>query len=192
MKKINDHAKEAAVERWFPLMLWDLKDELVFRLMDKMLPFGREHGLLVIGDAGVGKTPFAKIWCHILATYQINSKGGNKKSQIRKGQSMEEFRTKNQSLGEALLLDDPLMEMLKPDPLKLWFDVAESGAGPARYTNAKFTANQPRVLVTNEMNAKADRGPSETFTHEERCIHIERLTNDRPYASRRVEAGRLT
>ena len=77
---------------------------------------------------------------------------------------MEEFRTKNQSLGEALSLDDPLMELLKPDPLKLWFDVAESGAGPARYSNAKFTVNQPRVLVTNEMNAKADPGPQESFT----------------------------
>ena len=172
MKKINDHGKEAQVERWFPLMVWDLKDEIVFQLLDKMLAFGREHGLLVIGDAGVGKTPFAKIWCHILATYQINAAGVNKKAQIRKGQSMEEFRTKSQSIGEALLLDDPLMELLKPDPLKLWFDVAESGAGPARYANAKFTANQPRVLVTNEFNNKADLGPYEPFTYKDICCGI--------------------
>ena len=80
---------------------------------------------------------------------------------------MEDFRSKAQSIGEALFLDDPHLELLNAEGLKAWFDLAEGGRGRARYHDATFMLNQPRVLATNAIKLGTAEMPAEPKPNEE-------------------------
>ena len=80
---------------------------------------------------------------------------------------MEAFRGRKQGQCEGLMLDDPLLGNLNAEQLKSWFDLKEAGSGEARYSDAKFCANAPRALLTNEINYEAEPGKDEPFLPKE-------------------------
>ena len=165
IKRINTIRADATSEYFYPLLSFDLKPVFRDLILPRLLPFAREHGLFIAGQAGVGKTPLVKILAFLLCRFWCKEKGIDQaRPSLRRGKKLERFRAKAQQISEMLLLDDPVLELLNWESLKDYFDLTEVGFGDGRYTDSKYCLNGPRALVTNVLNYDGEPDANVAFT----------------------------
>lgn len=157
VQRLNALNSDADSESFYPLLTFDLQDVFRDNILPLILPFAKEHGLLVAGWPGIGKTQFAKIWAMLLGRFWLSERDiDNRKASWRRGTKIERFRSKVQEVQELLMLDDPNLDLLDLEDVKAWFDLTEIGSGSGRYSDTKYCLNGPRALLTNELDFDAE------------------------------------
>ena len=116
-----------------------------------VMPTMTAHGLILLGPAGVGKTPTAIILALAVARHLVVTRGlDGHIPGFRRSKQIDGFRERPGELHVPVLLDDPLLHSMNMEDLKSFLDVAENTLVDARYRAAKFVRNQVRILLNNE------------------------------------------
>ena len=138
-------------EYFFPLVLHDLDQSFLEKVVPLVLPTMTGHGLILLGRAGVGKTPTAIILALAVARHLVIARGlDGHIPGWRRSKQIDGFRERPGELHVPVLLDDPLLNSMNMEDLKSFLDVAENTLVDARYRAAKFVRNQVRILLNNE------------------------------------------
>ena len=144
-------------EYFFPLLLHDLNQDFLEKVVPIVLPTMTSHGLILLGRAGIGKTPTAIILALAVARHMVVSRG--LEGHIpgwRRSKQIDGFRERPGELHVPVLLDDPLLNLRNMEALKSFLDVAENTLVDARYRAAKFVRNQCRILLNNEWGSEKE------------------------------------
>ena len=139
-------------EYFFPLLLLhDLDQSFLEKVVPMVMPTMTGHGLILLGRAGVGKTPTAIILALAVARHLVVTRGlDGHIPGFRRSKQIDGFRERPGELHVPVLLDDPLLHSMNMEDLKSFLDVAENTLVDARYRAAKFVRNQVRILLNNE------------------------------------------
>lgn len=65
----------AAVEQGFPISVFDLKNVFTAEILPQVIPYAPDHGFVVVGKPGSGKTPFVIALASGMGQYWIDSQG---------------------------------------------------------------------------------------------------------------------
>ena len=142
---------QTEAEYFFPLLLHDLNDAFLREVVPLILPTLTSFGLILLGKAGIGKTPAAILLVMAVAGHIVLSR--NLEGFIpgwRRSKQIDGFREQPGEIHIPVLLDDPNLHGINVEDLKSFLDVGENGLVDARYRAAKFVRNQCRVLLNNE------------------------------------------
>ena len=144
-------------EYFFPLLLHDLNQEFLEKVVPLVLPSMTTHGLILLGKAGAGKTPTAIILAMAVARHLVVARGleGHVPG-WRRSKQIDGFRERPGEIHVPVLLDDPLLHSMNMEDLKSFLDAAENTLVDARYRAAKFVRNQVRILLNNEWGAEKE------------------------------------
>ena len=152
---------QAEPEWFFPLLLGDLNPEFLKKIVPVILPLMTSHGLMILGKAGIGKTPVAQILCMAVARHMVRSRNLEGVPGIRKSKQIDGFRDRPGEVQVPVILDDPNLASINLEDLKSFLDVGETALVDARYRAAKFARNQCRVVLNNEWDDTKE--PSDGF-----------------------------
>lgn len=144
-------------EYFFPLLLHDLDQSFLEKVVPLVMPTMTGHGLILLGRAGVGKTPTAIILALAVARHLVVTRGlDGHIPGFRRSKQIDGFRERPGELHVPVLLDDPLLHSMNMEDIKSFLDVAENTLVDARYRAAKFVRNQVRILLNNEWGAEKE------------------------------------
>ena len=152
---------QAEPEWFFPLLMGDLNPEFLKQIVPLVVPRMTSFGLMILGKAGIGKTPVAQILCMAVARHIINNRSLEVLPGIRKAKQIDGFRERPGEIHIPVILDDPNLSGINLEDLKSFLDVGETSLVDARYRAAKFVRNQCRVILNNEWDDTKE--PAETF-----------------------------
>lgn len=152
---------QAEPEWFFPLLLGDLNPEFLRKIVPLILPLMTSHGLMILGKAGIGKTPVAQILCMAVARHMVKSRDLDALPGFRKAKQIDGFRERPGEVHVPVILDDPNLGSINLEDLKSFLDVGETGLVDARYRAAKFARNQCRVVLNNEWDDTKE--PADSF-----------------------------
>ena len=107
-------------------------------------------GLMVLGKAGVGKTPTAQIMAMAVARHLTSSRSLSGLPGWRRSKQIDGFRERPGEVNVPALLDDPKLSSINLEDLKSFLDVGENCLVDARYRAAKVSRNQCRIVLNNE------------------------------------------
>ena len=141
---------QAEPEWFFPFLLNDLNEEFLEQVVPLVLPRMTSFGLMILGKAGIGKTPAAQIMSMAVARHLVHSRGLDGLPGYRKSKQIDGFRERPGEVQVPVLLDDPNLGSINLEDLKSFLDVGENCLVDARYRAAKFVRNQCRVVLSNE------------------------------------------
>ena len=144
-------------EYFFPLVLHDLNQDFLEKVVPLVLPTMTSYGLILIGRPGVGKTPTAIILALAVARHLVATRG--LEGHIpgwRRSKQIDGFRERPGELHVPVLLDDPLLASMNMEDVKSFLDVGENTLVDARYRAAKFVRNQCRILLNNEWGSEKE------------------------------------
>ena len=148
---------QAEPEHFFPLLLHDINETIVQKILPLVVPSMTTHGLVLLGQAGTGKTPLGIILGLALARHYVNARGPEGAVVgWRRSKQIDGFRERPGELHVPVLLDDPVLSRMNFEDLKSFLDVGETCLVDARYRAAKFVRNQTRILLNNEWNPEAE------------------------------------
>ena len=148
----------AKVERWFPLLIFDLHPIWMI-LLPVLFPLMAEYGVLLLGLPGIGKTPTFITLAMTMCRYWCRARPQGGQAGWRRGRMFDNFKNRVSKVYEAVFLDDPGLSAMDIVDLKQFFDVGEDSFGQARYNPAKLARNGPRGLADNEFDENDE--PSE-------------------------------
>ena len=144
---------QAEPEFFFPLLISDLNAAFVEKILPLIVPTMPTHGLILLGRAGIGKTPLAIVLALALARHFVASRGlTGAVVGWRRSKQIDGFRERPGELSVPVLLDDPILSSMSLEDIKSFLDVGETCLVDARYRAAKFLRNQTRILLNNEWN----------------------------------------
>ena len=152
---------QAEPEWFFPLLLDDLNSEFLAKVVPKIVPGLTSFGLMILGKAGIGKTPVAQVLCMAVARHIIESRSLESVAGVRKAKQIDGFRERPGEVHVPVILDDPNLASINLEDLKSFLDVGENSLVDARYRAAKFMRNQCRVILNNEWDDTKE--PSDAF-----------------------------
>ena len=152
---------QAEPEWFFPLLMTDLNVEFVDKIVPLVVPRMTTFGLMILGKAGIGKTPVAKILCMAIAQHIIQNRSLEAVPGVRKAKQIDGFRERPGEAHVPAILDDPNLAGMNLEDLKSFLDVGETGLVDARYRAAKFARNQCRVILNNEWDDTKE--PADAF-----------------------------
>ena len=144
---------QAEPEFFFPLLISDLNAAFVEKILPLIVPTMPTHGLILLGRAGIGKTPLAIVLALALARHFVASRGlTGAVVGWRRSKQIDGFRERPGELSVPVLLDDPILSSMSLEDIKSFLDVGETCLVDARYRATKFLRNQTRILLNNEWN----------------------------------------
>lgn len=141
---------QAEPEWFFPLLLQDLNAEFLQKVVPLILPLMPSYGLMILGRAGIGKTPTAQILAMAVARHLIAKHGLDCLPGWRRSKQIDGFRERPGEINIPALLDDANLSGMNLEDLKSFLDVGETCLVDARYKAAKFARNQCRIVLNNE------------------------------------------
>ncbi|CAE7361836.1 CCR3, partial [Symbiodinium necroappetens] len=148
---------QAEPEYFFPLVISDLNEGFVKKIIPLIVPTMPTHGLVLLGRAGIGKTPLAIVLGLALARHYVATRGPAEAIVgWRRSKQIDGFRERPGELHVPVLLDDPILSGMTFEDLKSFLDVGETCLVDARYKAAKFVRNQTRILLTNEWSPDSE------------------------------------
>ncbi len=89
--------------------------QLVFFLV---IALGRLRGVCVLGQPGVGKTPWAISIALALGRFHVRKSGLRRRASFRRGNQFDVFRQKPGEVQEGILLDDPVLPSIGAEEIK--------------------------------------------------------------------------
>ena len=92
LKTLVDQHHAATVQKDYPLNLGDVSDWFLEGVLQHVIGGPSEHGLLMIGETGVGKTQFAQITAMAMSCYWINKDGAGEQAAFRTANDFDFFR----------------------------------------------------------------------------------------------------
>ncbi|CAE7232195.1 unnamed protein product [Symbiodinium natans] len=140
---------QAEAEHFFPLLVPDLNPTIMDRVLPLVVPTMPTHGLMILGRAGIGKTPLAIIVAvarHHLASRNIEGVVVG----WRRSKQIDGFRECPGELHIPVILDDTILSSISFEDIKSFLDVGETCLVDARYRAAKFVRNQVKILLNNQ------------------------------------------
>lgn len=105
---------------------------------------------MILGRAGIGKTPTAQILVMAVARHLVAKHGLECLPGWRRSKQIDGFRERPGELHVPVILDDANLGGMNLEDLKSFLDVGENCLVDARYRAAKFARNQCRVVLNNE------------------------------------------
>jgi hypothetical protein len=127
-----------------------LNKEFLAKIVPMVVPRMISFGLMILGKAGIGKTPVAQILCMAIARHIIDNRSLEALPGIRKARQIDGFRERPGEAHVPVILDDPNLSAINLEDLKSFLDVGENSLVDARYRAAKFMRNQARIILNNE------------------------------------------
>ena len=116
------------------------------------------HGLAMLGEANMGKTPVALALCFLMSRYYIIAFNLDQDPQMRQASDLDFFRGDPGSIFQPFLLDDSNLAMQAIEKLKAFLDVSEEEAMTyQRWGASKFVRNQFRVANANAYDEGVER-----------------------------------
>ena len=138
----------------YPLCLPDLPDWLLV-IMAYIIPVLLSSSLILIGENSVGKTSLAMVLGMCVCRWRIGSRDPNVLPSVRVTQDLDFLKAKAGLPEEPIVFDDGDVWSLKPTQFKALLDVqANAPMVRARYTAAKFSAGQLRIICDREKKKK--------------------------------------
>ena len=148
---------QAEPEYFFPLLVSDLNEAIVHKILPLIVPSLTQRGLVLLGRAGIGKTPLGIILSLALARHYVSTRGPEGAVVgWRRSKQIDGFRERPGELHVPVLLDDPILANMNFEDVKSFLDVGETCLEDARYKAAKFVRNQTRILLNNEWKPEAE------------------------------------
>ena len=121
----------------------DLNKEFLAKIVPMVVPRMISFGLMILGKAGIGKTPVAQILCMAIARHIIDNRSLEALPGIRKAKQIDGFRERPGEAHVPVILDDPNLSAINLEDLKSFLDVGENSLVDARYLAAKFIGTKP-------------------------------------------------
>lgn len=153
IRRIAENKRKAStsapVQRFFPLTTMDLKPVWHKTMLPYMIPILLECGILLLGQPGVGKTPFFIALAMAFGRFRHSTRGGGAPG-WRRGKSWDDFRDRESEITVAAFLDDPTLPSLDLADVKNFLTGDTGGTTRARYNDPRFVANQLKGLADNE------------------------------------------
>ena len=134
---------QAEPDWFFPLLMDDLNKEFLAKIVPMVVPRMISFGLMILGKAGIGKTPVAQILCMAIARHIIDNRSLEALPGIRKAKQIDGFRERPGEAHVPVILDDPNLSAINLEDLKSFLDVGENSLVDARYRAAKFIGTKP-------------------------------------------------
>ena len=141
---------QAEPEYFFPLLIFDLNETFIKEIVTLIVPLMPSFGLMILGRAGIGKTPTAQILAMAVARHMTTSRNMAGLPGWRRSKQIDGFRERPGEVNVPVLLDDPNLSGINLEDLKSFLDVGENCLVDARYRAAKFVRNQCRIVLSNE------------------------------------------
>ena len=153
--RLKRTGEQASSSTEYPLCLLDVPEWLHF-ILRPVIPVLLSASLILIGENSVGKTSLAMILAFAFSRWHIRCQKLNCLPAVRVTQDIDFLKSKTGCPEEPIVYDDGDIWGLKPTQLKALLDVqAQSPMVRARYTAAKFTAGQLRIVCDNAYDKAA-------------------------------------
>ena len=147
--RLRRTSEQASSTSDYPLCLPDLPDWLLV-ILASVIPVLLSSSLILIGENSVGKTSLAMVLGMCFSRWHIGSRDSNALPSVRVTQDLDFLKAKAGLPEEPIIFDDGDVWGLKPTQLKALLDVqANAPMVRARYTAAKFSAGQLRIICDN-------------------------------------------
>ena len=162
--RLKRTGEQASSSTEYPLTLADVPDWLL-HLLRCMLPALLSASLVLIGENSVGKTSLAMMIAFAFSRWHIRSQKLKCLPSVRVTQDIDFLKSKTGCPEEPVIYDDGDVWGLRPTQLKALLDVqARAPMVRARYTAAKFSAGQLRIVCDNsyDKSVAEDLTPGET------------------------------
>ena len=138
----------------FPLTTFSLHPVLHKYILPHVYPLLMTSAIMMIGCAGVGKTPALIAMALAMGRFHIRRPGlEGVKPGLRRAKSLDNFRHRLSQVQEALFLDDPCRSKVSIADLKSFVTVDEDGTCDGRYNDARLVRNQMRAVASNDIGA---------------------------------------
>ena len=147
--RLRRTSEQASSTSDYPLCLTDVPDWLMV-ILKAVIPMLLTSSLILVGENSVGKTTLAMVLGMAFSRWHIRSSGSASLPSVRVTQDLDFLKAKAGSPQEPVIFDDGDVWGLRPTQLKALLDVvAQNPMVRARYTAAKFSAGQLRVVCDN-------------------------------------------
>ena len=153
--RLKKSGEQASSSTECPLCLTDVPEWLLL-IFRAIIPTLLSASLILIGENSVGKTSLAMILGFAFSRWHIRCQKLNCLPAVRVTQDIDFLKSKTTCPEEPVVYDDGDVWGLRPTQLKALLDVqAQSPMVRARYTAAKFTAGQLRIVCDNSYDKTA-------------------------------------
>ena len=142
-------AASAKLETGFPLTVYDMKDVLVNTMVPAVARTMLDHGVFVIGRAGVGKTPFVFILATAIGQYWVDMMDVGAKPGWYRGKQFDDFKGIEQQVYHGAIIDDGKIPKFAYEDIKQFMDSGFQGHVDCRYAPVSFAKNSMRAIVDN-------------------------------------------
>ncbi|CAE7556086.1 unnamed protein product [Symbiodinium microadriaticum] len=167
-KALDSLATDATMSKLitrYDLIIGDF-EEGIQDLMQKLVPYLREHALWILGAAGKGKTPLGRVIAMMFSRYH----GGT--GSYRSGSDFDYFRGCPFTKKVSAIYDDGDIGLEPVKKKKAFSDVADTETlTKERWTAAKFVQNQLRVVIDNAFEPEKEQtisvDPNPTISHDQ-------------------------
>ena len=147
--RLRRTSEQASSTSDYPLCLADVPDWLMV-ILKAVIPMLLTSSLILVGENSVGKTTLAMVLGMAFSRWHIRSSGSASLPSVRVTQDLDFLKAKAGSPEEPVIEDDGDVWGLRPTQLKALLDVVvQNPMVRARYTAAKFSAGQLRVVCDN-------------------------------------------
>ena len=152
----------------YPLTLRDLRQWVLDEVIVPFLRFAPEHGLILQGQTGIGKTPMARALSMALSQFYITAESLDMEPSIRSCACLDMLRTEPGVKHKPVIYDDGPLDSNKASDVKSMMDVQEEEVLIwARWGSIKLVKAQHRCIITNPLGEKPDVGLLDrTISHE--------------------------
>ena len=158
LRNLTSGKTVAAAHSSYPLTLKDIKSYILRAVAVPYLKIQAEHGLIMLGLSGIGKTPFSRILALAVSDYNLqrdNIEG--EMASYRCGNDLDFFRLAPGTIYAPAIYDDgPLADDLATH-IKIYIDPSEEEASfKARWGSCRFEKNQTRMICNNAFDHDAE------------------------------------
>ena len=152
----------------YPVTLRDVRRWVLDEVVVPFLKVAPEHGLILQGQTGIGKTPLARGLAMSISQHYITEEGLEAEPSIRSCAVLDMLRTEGGQKHKPIVYDDGPLDTNKASDVKGLMDVQEEEVLLwARWGSIKLVKAQHRCIITNPLGDKPDAGALErTISHE--------------------------
>ena len=142
----------------YPVTLKDVRNWVLSDIVQPILNSATQFATIMLGPAGIGKTPLANSMSIALSAYWQREHGvSDGVPKFKSGNTLDFFRSEPGSLFVPAVLDDGNMATETVVALKAFLDVAgEDSRVYARWGAAFFARHQYRIACGNSFNSGAE------------------------------------